>query len=415
LLLLVVGGFTAYLGGSHLWAAYHLGAAKRALEQERFIQARSSLKLCLEVWPHGREVHLLLAQAARRAGDYEEARRHLQVCEQRNDADEAVALERSLLYAQEGRVDLVEDDLLPLVRREDPRTPLILEALIQGYLNSGHVAGARECLEKLLQQRPNSVRARMWRAELLEGLFSVHYATEEYRKILELDPDHRDARLRLAEDLIEEGKSEEAKEHFDCLRQHSPGDARVILGQARCCNDLGRHEEARNLLDVLLSVRPDDHLAMTERGRVALQTDRVDEAEHFLRKAVAAAPYERFPNFLLFQCLQRQGRTEEAGHYRKRLEEIEADWERLRVLTRKMARAPGDLSLRCEAGQILLNHGRERYGLGWLASILRQDPGHGPTHEALANYYERTGQKALAQRHRQQALRSRATSAPGSR
>jgi tetratricopeptide (TPR) repeat protein len=415
LALLAVGGFTAYLAGNYVWAACHLRAARQALEQERFVQARSSLKLCLEVWPHSPEIHLLVAQAARRAGAYEEARRHLHLCAEFNGSDEAVALERALLYAQEGRVDLAEGDLLPLVRREDPRTPLILEALIEGYLQSGHVAQTRECLEKLLELRPRSVRARMWRAELLEGLFSVPHATEEYRNVLELDPDHKEARLRLAEILIEGGKSEEAMEHFNRLRRESPGDPRVILGQARCLNDLGQYEQAGSLLDLLLGVRPDDSLALTERGRVALRTEHLEQAEVFLRKALAAAPYERYANFLLFECLQRQGRAEEAAHCRRRMEDIEAGLHRLRALTRQMARAPGDLALRCEAGQLLLNHGREKYGLGWLESVLREDPGHGPAHEALADYYERAGQAALAHRHRQLALRCRANAAPAPR
>src|SRR5437899_1883942 len=129
LVLLVGVGFTAYLASNHLWAAYHLGAARQALEQERFAQARSSLKLCLEVWPKSSEAHLLAAQAARRAGEYEEARLHLQFCEQLGGLPEAAAREGALLQAQEGPVDLAEDYLLPLLRQEDAQTPLILEAL----------------------------------------------------------------------------------------------------------------------------------------------------------------------------------------------------------------------------------------------------------------------------------------------
>jgi Tfp pilus assembly protein PilF len=162
-------------------------------------------------------------------------------------------------------------------------------------------------------------------------------------------------------------------------------------------------EEAQKLLEAVLAYHPEHVEALGELGKLLLQTGKESEAEGWLRRAVALAPYERDANFNLYQCLVQRGRREEAGHYLARAEKIDADFQRLSELTRKIAAEPKDPALRQEAGAILLRNGQEQEGLRWLASALQEDPKHRPTHQTLADYYERAGQRALAAQHRRQA------------
>ncbi|HZY90544.1 MAG TPA: hypothetical protein VFE78_37325, partial [Gemmataceae bacterium] len=68
--------------------------------------------------------------------------------------------------------------------------------------------------------------------------------------------------------------------------------------------------------------------------------------------------------------------------------------------THDMQRAPHDAALHCEAGVISLRMGSVTEGVRWLKSALKENPRYGPAHEALALFYERTGDRALAGRHR---------------
>jgi Tfp pilus assembly protein PilF len=77
--------------------------------------------------------------------------------------------------------------------------------------------------------------------------------------------------------------------------------------------------------------------------------------------------------------------------------------ERIKTLLKETVRSPKDLGRRCELAVLYLRRGRTEDGLQLLANILQEDAGHIPTHKALADYYEETGDAARASRHRQLA------------
>jgi tetratricopeptide (TPR) repeat protein len=54
-------------------------------------------------------------------------------------------------------------------------------------------------------------------------------------------------------------------------------------------------------------------------------------------------------------------------------------------------------------GELFLRNERITEGIRWLNSALEIDPKHAATHRTLAEHYEKTGQKDLAQKHRAQA------------
>ena len=49
-----------------------------------------------------------------------------------------------------------------------------------------------------------------------------------------------------------------------------------------------------------------------------------------------------------------------------------------------------------EAAEWLLNHGHDQEGLEWTTQILRDQAGHAPTLELLADYYQRKGETGRA-------------------
>jgi Tfp pilus assembly protein PilF len=393
----------AAAAGAYGWSEYHLRAAGRAAGRYAFDEAQRHLELCLAVRPRSAAVHLLAARVARRRDAYDEAERHLAACERLGGAGEGARLERVLLVAQEG--DLEDMDGLRKSRAADggPEAALVLEALAKGYANRFWHAEALSCLDALLEREPAHPRAWLLRARAQDGLGGEEHgddALHDYRKAVELAPS-AEARLGLAAALERAGWPSEAAGQYDLVRRERPEDAEALLGLARCRYALRQTDEARRLLDDLLARRPDDGAALTERGRLEYQAGRPVEAAQWLRLAAAAVPpCDCVPHRLLHRYLAVAQRDEEARQWLGRLHAREAEVLRVDRLVLRTNREPRNVAARFETALALLRVGRERDGVAGLFVVLEQDPGHGPAHAALAEYFERTGQPRRAARHR---------------
>jgi predicted Zn-dependent protease len=207
--------------------------------------------------------------------------------------------------------------------------------------------------------------------------------------------------LRLAELLVQQNRSGEALEHLESLSQRQPGNPAVVVALARGRRRLGQIDEAHLLLDKLLAERPAEVEALSERGAMALEADRPDQAERWLRAALKHQPRHRQANYHLCQCLERLGKHQEAEEYLSRLQAIDKELKRMGQVVGEVMKRPHDAALRWEAGVIFLRNGRPDDGLHWLLTALQADPFHRPTHQALAEHYERVGNYEQAARHRQ--------------
>jgi tetratricopeptide (TPR) repeat protein len=376
---------------------------QEAVEQEHLDQAREQVQACLDSWPEDPRFQLLAARIARLSDDFNEAEFRLNECSRLGGKEEAVRLEWALLSAQRGRLAEVETYLRNLVatRPGDPDTPFILEALAEGYQNTFQLTQSQDCLRLWLKHRPNSVRAHLRLAQVFQRLFRVPDALREYDRVLVLDPSRDEARLELAVLLLTEKDTKGARIQFQRLHRHRPDDPQVLLGLAKCWRILGQLDRARPLLRRLVAREPTDAAVFAELGQLALAESHLAEAERWLRRSLQGNPNDYPTNYALFRCLQRQGKTEEAAKYQARSNQIARDFDRCQdILLQHLSKKPHDASLRSEMGVILIRRGQERAGVGWLQSALLEDPGHKPSHQALADYYQRQGQVDLAQKHR---------------
>jgi tetratricopeptide (TPR) repeat protein len=408
-LLVVLGlaGLGGYKGATYLWAERYYQQALRDLEHRDYSRARARLALCQRMKPQSGAVRLLEARAARLAGDSDDAERHLTACAELQGSADAIAAERAMLQVQNGQLAGGEGILLSEIEKLNPDTPLMLEALVQGYRKTGRLDHAVLCLDHWLARYPNAVQAFLWRGEINEQVNALVDALEDYRRAVQLDPTRDDARLRLAQLLMRTLAMDEAVGHFEYLYQQNPGDSFVAVGLARCRRAQGRLAEARELLEGVLASFPNDPLALSDRGKLALEEDQPKEAEKWLRRALANAPFDREANFLLAGCLRQLGKSEESKIYSARVRSIEADLEALSKLNKQISATPRDPAPRYQGGVILLRNKQDEEALRWFRGALQEDPFHVPTHEALADYYERTGQRDLAARHRQLAQMAR--------
>jgi predicted Zn-dependent protease len=400
LLVAAAGVLTAIgiFGGTYFWAERQIKAAERALEHRDYDEAQRRLDAVLRVRSDDARLHFLAARTARRAGRFGDARPHLAASLKFGYAPEAIKLEQALMEWQQGDRSS-ERYLLRRAEEDDPDSLLILEVLIQEYVDKFQLNEAKRCCNLYLTKKPDDVEALLTRARIYELLFYHAEAARDCRQAVQADPDNDFARLRLAEMLVITGPAEEAVEQFELLRPKKPNSARLLLGSARARMQLAQTEDARRDLDSLLMEEPNNAAALSERGKIDLANHKPAAAEAWLRRSLAQAPHDRQTVYNLVQCLDELGRTEDAATWRKKLEGIDADIAQIDAVTKAVLKSPNDPALRTEAGVLFLRNDQEEEGVRWLQMALKFDPTHQPAHRALAEYFREHGQAALADRH----------------
>lgn len=395
----VLLGMTAVavlLGAPSLTAWYHLRAARRADRLYHNHQAIVHLKACLQIWPQNPDALLLAARTARRANAYAEAEHCLDQYQRVCGLDEVASLERILLTVEQSCPDPVASLCRRQIEQGHPEAALILEALARGYLRHYRLLEASECLDRWLRLLPDDTQALCLQGQLhLDYEHARLAAIASYRRAVELDPEHDQARLGLAVALLETNSFAEAASHLEVLRQHQPDNLRIAVGLAECRYGLGDRAAALEILDHILARRAGYAPALSLRARLVLNqgtptAEELGAIEGWLREVLAADPKDSVARSNLILCLQLDGKDGEAQRQREEEARRKADQQRFHeITTTEIGRRPNDPSLHCQLGELLLRSGYAEEGLRWLHSALRLDPGYAPAREALAGYQRR--------------------------
>jgi tetratricopeptide (TPR) repeat protein len=389
----------------------HWKQAQEALADSDFLTAREHLEECQAAWPTSAETSFLLARTCRRAGDFDAAREHLLQAGDLGWSKEQLDLEYLLVSAQQG---LFEGDLERtlerfLETRQHPEEVLIFEALAKGYLHTYRLFEARSLLTAWIVAHPDHWQPRMWRATVLERLGKAEFdaARADYETVLELRPQHFEARLRLARVLLGIGQDHAGTaRHFELYLAEHPSDPEALNGLARCRRALGQLDDARTLLERLVAANNRYGPGLVTFALLESDQENHEQALFWLRKAEEVGPNELDTVHHLAIVLRRLHKEAEAEEYEQKFRRLEADLRELDKATKRVATNPRDVSARHTAGVILIKVGKEQEGVRWLESALRQDPRHKPTHQALAEYYEGSKDpqlRSLAAAHRRQA------------
>jgi tetratricopeptide (TPR) repeat protein len=374
----------------HARAWYHRREARAELQRYHTPQAIRHLLICRAIWPRDPETLLLAARATRCARIYGDSERLLRDYRQVRGRDEAYTFEQLLLAAECG-VDEAAASCWQYVEEGRFDAALLLEALTRGYLRQYRLGQAQHCLERWRQIQPDNPQI-----FYLQGLFNLDYlhegsaGEESYRRALELDPDHEEARLGLAVALLMRKNFTQAAEHFKNLLQCQPDNFRVQVNLAECLDGLEQTAEAVRLVEDVLARQPEFAAALSLRGQLALKSDQWTEAESWLRRALRRDPMNHGARYSLARCLEQSGQQEEAQQQRRRVQQIEEDLARFhKIVIKELAERPQDPALHCTLGQILLRAGQREEGLRWLQSALRLDPHYGPARQAVEEYQKK--------------------------
>jgi predicted Zn-dependent protease len=411
LLLLLI--LCAALVGRRIWAQHELQVGRALLERYHQDEARPHLEACLRLSPDNAEVLLLLARAARRASVLDMADHYLEEYQRLHGPTEELALEQILQAAAKGEVDRVGKYCKDLVKQDSPAAPLALEAMIQGYFQTYRLGEGHGALQVWLEREPDNTQALVFEAGLKAMLLHFDEAGDIYKRILELDPEHYTARLRLATLLMEKLKHAEAVPHLEYLRKRYPDNPMVAVLLAKCRFQLGRQAEAEQLLEEVLVRFPQFAPALAERGRLALARGDTDRAESWIQEALAQEPSNYHMLYQLSQCLSQSGRTADADVLFRRLEKLNLNAKRLeKITTEEMQQRPHDPALQHELALLMMDQGQAEEALKWLDRALKEDPSYPPAHQALADFYQQGGDAERAAYHRQFLARARPVNNP---
>jgi tetratricopeptide (TPR) repeat protein len=387
--------------GLHLTALNRCQAAQREIKDGRAAEARADLDFCLRVWPRSARTHLMAARAARLNGDLKAAEAHLNRCLQlENGATEDTQLEFLLMRVQTGEADQVGEQLMHYVDNKHPDSELILETLARAYMHNLRYRPALAALDRWLDLAPDTPKALFWHGWMMERLTADHdKPMHDYLRALELDPDMFDVRLRVAELYLEWHNPPAALPHLEYLWRKHADNPRVKAALGRCRFMEGKSDEARPLLEAAVKELPTDAPLVITLAKLHNQMGQPVEAERCLRQLNDG--YDLEGRTTLIESLRLQGREQERAEEQER-------YEKDRALVRH-----GDELLRSEVdhpttgpkvpyeiGTIFLQIGQDRLGLNWLHQALDRDPGHQPSHKALAEYYDKHGEKEKADAHR---------------
>lgn len=210
---------------------------------------------------------------------------------------------RADLLQRTGQVHLAARDTaaarLALVQaialdRENPRTR---EAMARVHLQQGELVAAGE--ELLRAARLSSAREDRLRC-LADAAWLYRYrlgdnerARECLHQLLELQPDHADAKHAMAELLHDNQEWAALWPHLEAEAQRAPNDADVLAKAARCAVELGKVKRALELYDQACSLAPSAALSI-ERAEALYRGKQLEAAAlAFQTVATDAAALDR--------------------------------------------------------------------------------------------------------------------------
>ncbi|MFO0871545.1 MAG: hypothetical protein U0935_21695 [Pirellulales bacterium] len=399
--LLAGGGYLVWLAVCWgLWSR-HYGAAERALQLRDFPAAEQHLEWCRWARPQHPDSWLLSAQAARRAGRFDEWAARLRRADRAGARLPDVRLERLLGTAQQGLTPELEELLQAQLAATRSQFPLVAEVLTAEYMRVYRLPDARAVLNRWVELDGNhDVEPWVRRAWVAEHQLDFDAAVDDYRRVLTMEPDRDPVRLRIAEILFKIRKVDDAVRELEILLVRQPGDFIGVLTLSRCRREQGEFVRATTALDQLPADRQTDPKVRAERGLIALGENRDEDAERWLKEALRDLPREREVLYGLQQALSRLNKTAEADQVQSILKQVDIDGRRMGELVSALAREPGNAELRFEGAMIFLRNGVTDDGVRWLHMTLDANPAHRPAHTQLAEYYERIGQTQRAATHR---------------
>jgi len=208
----------------------------------------------------------------------------------------------------------------------NPRDREAQRTMARALLDLYQFMPAQELLEKLTQTDPNDGESWYYLGLLMYRNGYYGAALPALDKSLATRPDSPKARIYRAVCLSKIARTKEAEAAFVQLSENSEAlkDPDFLLVYAELLFETGRAEAALKQVDRAVQSLPESPIGYFWRGRILLHLGRVGDAAKAAEHAVELAPQLPFAHNLLVQIYRNQGRTPEAARQADWLRDYEA-------------------------------------------------------------------------------------------
>jgi predicted Zn-dependent protease len=402
LVLVVTGAYFAY----DRYAVSRLaGSVRGLLAARRYDEARGLVQRWIRERPRSAEAQYCRAWLALVDQQAEEAVEGIAQASQ-------LGFDRGLLrplagicQARAGQISAAEPILREAFDHErEPRTEVARE-LARIYLATYRLSQAAEPIERWRTLAPEDPQPYLASNEVASrSAAEPTIQIRNYQAALERDPDLAKARLGLAEQLSKARRFDEAEQEYLNYLKRQPGDTSALVGLGRNAFQNGDIDGARKDFEAALQIDPRQPNALKELAQTDMRLGRFVQACRRFVLLTQIEPYDHEIRYSYAQALKLSGDDARARTESQLAVRLRNEHNHIVRLRSKILQDPNDRVSRYEVARWMFDHGHHNEGLKWAAEILRGDPNHAPTHQLLADYYDKQGNAGLANYHRLRAV-----------
>jgi tetratricopeptide (TPR) repeat protein len=228
------------------------------------------------------------------------------------------------------QTDFTQTEPLLMARlNAEPEDQDLFAALATGWSRRKEVKKAESLLNSLLERDPDDAFARylLGNLRLIEG--KPHQARADLEKALQSGAGRYyepDARLALADCLLNTSQFDEALQTYRQCQVDVPENREVLLGIGRCYWHLGRWPEAEKSFQALLQLDPDHADALSQLAYIYEERGELQRAVELLERAVKVDPKWYDLHFRIAKILLALGQKDRAAEHQERAEIMKKHW-----------------------------------------------------------------------------------------
>ncbi|HWI41005.1 MAG TPA: XrtA/PEP-CTERM system TPR-repeat protein PrsT, partial [Verrucomicrobiae bacterium] len=383
-------------------------------------EARSAFEKALEVNPANLQARLHLAAVHQTTGDLAGARRLLEELAAREPGNVEALLALAALEKRQGNaqkalaiyarayeqdaenprplyekgvlhLQLKEaakaDEVIALLQQKFPKRPETMKLKGLDHYGRGKFAEAVTELQSAVKVQP-TVDSFYYLGLSLYGKGELETAMSHFRRIVDVDPDFRQARLLIAMTLIRQKRLDDAMSELRKILEKNPRDAGAHNLLGTVFMEKRMFDEGMRELNVAAELDPTLVEAHLKKGMYRVVSGRPTEAEADFLAALRAGPDLLSSRMLLAQYYARAGKPEKASG----------------ILRSGLKGGKEDALLYEALAVVAASAKKDREALELLGRAKQADPALGDPYFALASYHISRGDSAAAQREYDQLL-----------
>jgi len=231
-----------------------------------------------------RALALVKARLAARRGDRESQIEALAEHVAAHPADELSTVRGVRLQLADKKLDDAHKLISAGKKDQRFKSVAFVVVVVEYWLTVNRNEDALAELREVAKLYPGSLELLYLRGQVEDK--QAHYATarDYFAQVLQREPRHLRASVRLAELQMAAGRHDEALATLERAREHVGDEETLLRLVAEELDALKRPDEARATLDKLLTMAPDNRRYLLRAAQMDLKSGKADRALEFLRK-----------------------------------------------------------------------------------------------------------------------------------